>query len=377
MFNLVKGAVASAIGTQEPVYGPEAIHSVAEQAKKTPHTVLTKPDQKWLTPWTSCVETQTFYIHSDAGHLVFVQVIYSNVAITATAQFNTQIYFLDDDKTPRIWSSDPLSNYKFENEKYDLIADKVSITLNEDGSAYTIKSQLNLKSIVELTFTRTAPGFVVGDNGTTTYGTDPKNPWGTMRHSFWPRCTVTGHILTQHGSLDMKGAGMYVHALQGMKPHHAAARWNFCNFQSPNYSAVLMQFTTPPAYASTVVNVGGIVKDDKLLFASADSTAEHTKIKGDAEVNWPEPGEVKYTWKGVTDDGKEASAEIEGPLNDRLDRVDVMGELPGFIKSLATAAAGTRPYIYQYGAKMKLKLKIGEEEIEEEGQVFAEATFIS
>jgi hypothetical protein len=67
-------------GTQEPEYGPEAIQTVTEQAKKTPYTQLGKQDQKWITPDSSCVETQTFYIHTDAGPFAFVQVIYSNVA---------------------------------------------------------------------------------------------------------------------------------------------------------------------------------------------------------------------------------------------------------------------------------------------------------
>jgi hypothetical protein len=67
-------------GTTEPVYGPDAIHPVSKQTKTTPFTLLSKQDQKWITPETSCVETQTFYIHSDAGPFAFVQLIYSNVA---------------------------------------------------------------------------------------------------------------------------------------------------------------------------------------------------------------------------------------------------------------------------------------------------------
>lgn len=42
-----------------------------------------------------------------------------------------------------------------------------------------------------------------------------------MRHAFWPRCQVEGNIITPAGPLDVKGRGFFVHALQGMKPHHA------------------------------------------------------------------------------------------------------------------------------------------------------------
>ena len=66
-----------------------------------------------------------------------------------------------------------------------------------------------------------------------------------------------------------------------------------------------------------------------------------------------------------------------GNLGKRRDRIDVMAEVPGFIKKIAETAAGTRPYIYQYTPKLKLKIKVGDEEKEEEGVLFTEATFIS
>jgi hypothetical protein len=144
----------------------------------------------------------------------------------------------------------------------------------------------------------------------------------------------------------------------------------------------MMEFTTPPSYANTKVNVGAITSASSspptILIAGANGKAEHTKIETDKDVDWPEPTSVKYTWTGTTADGKAVTAILEGDLGKRLDRVDVMGELPGIIKSIASQASGTRPYIYQYGAKMPLVLKVeGEEDKTEEGLLFAEATFIS
>lgn len=198
-----------------------------------------------------------------------------------------------------------------------------------------------------------------------------------MRHAFWPRCSVEGTITTDKGPVDFKGRGMYSYALQGMKPHHAAAKWDFVNFQGPNYSAILMKFVTPPSYGCTTVNVGGIAKNDAIVGAGCDNTVEHTKIKADEESEWPAPSEVKYVWNVKDKDGKVVEASIEGPLGERLDRVDVMAEVPGFVKNIVAAAAGTKPYIYQYAPKVTLKLKIDGQEITEEGQLFTEATFIS
>ena len=100
-------------------------------------------------------------------------------------------------------------------------ADNVAVTLSEDGTSYSIKSAVNDDSLVNLTFTRIAPGFMVGKDGTSLFGTDHENPWGSMRHAFWPRCKVEGTITTKEKQHDFTGRGMYSFALQGMKPHHA------------------------------------------------------------------------------------------------------------------------------------------------------------
>lgn len=68
------------VGTEEPIYGPSALHSVAKQAEKTPYTELTRDDLKWRAMTSTCVETQSFYLMADSGHLALAQVIYSNVA---------------------------------------------------------------------------------------------------------------------------------------------------------------------------------------------------------------------------------------------------------------------------------------------------------
>jgi len=223
----------------------------------------------------------------------------------------------------------------------------VALELSEDGKSYTIKSMSDERSIVNMTVTRAAPGFQAGSTGSSLFGTDLENPWGSMRHAFWPRCTAEGTITIPDGPVDFKGRAFFVYALMGMKPHHAAARWNFANFQGPTHSAMVMQYTTPPSYGSTTVTVGAIAKDGEILTAGCEATAEHTKAKGDPENDWPEPSHVKFSWAGKAKDGKVVDAVLEGALEDRLDRVDVMAEVPGFIKTIVASAAGTKPYIYQ------------------------------
>ena len=108
-----------------------------------------------------------------------------------------------------------------------------------------------------------------------------------------------------------------------------------------------MDYTTPPSYGLTVVNVGGIAVDGKILCGGSDNTAQHTKIKADSQNDWPEPEEVKFTWNGKSKDGEVVAAVVEGSFGERLDKVDVMEKVPGFIKTLVGGVVGTKPYIYQ------------------------------
>lgn len=124
-----------------------------------------------------------------------------------------------------------MDSHGFDEQKLSFYGDGCAITLNEDGTAYTVKSATNEASIVNLNITRTAPGFHVGKDGKSYFGTDPEHPWGSMRHGFWPRCKVEGSIMTKDGEVDFKGRGFLSHALQGMKPHHAGKLPTKCGFQ--------------------------------------------------------------------------------------------------------------------------------------------------
>ncbi|KAK1771321.1 oxidative stress survival, Svf1-like protein [Phialemonium atrogriseum] len=380
MFKWAQQQLANVAGTQEPIYGSSAIKSVAEEAKETPYSELTRDDLKWKGMESTCVETQTFYFTSDSGHFGMAQVIYSNVAgIRTTCQFNSKVFSLDGSK-PHLWCSTALNNHDFTEDRTGFYADDCAIELSEDGTTYTIKSMNDERSIVNLTVKRIAPGFQVGKTGTTLFGTDLSDPWGSMRHVFWPRCAAEGTITTPDGPVDFKGKALFVHALQGMKPHHAAAKWNFVDFQGPTHSAVMMEYTTPASYGSTVVNVGGIAKDGEIVVAGSGSTATYVESKEDTESGWVEPTNVKWTWSGTGKDGKPVEALVEGSIEDRQDRVDVMAEVPAFVKKIIAGAAGTKPYIYQYmpqKSKLSLKLKIGGDEITEEGESYSEATFIT
>jgi hypothetical protein len=267
--------------------------------------------------------------------------------IKTTVQFNTKIFYPKSENKAPLFFSDQVRDVDFSEDKCNFYAENCAIELSEDGKTYTIKSMVNEGSIVNLKITQVAPAFQVGTDGTTYFGPDAEAPWGSMRHAFWPRNKCEGSIVIKDGPVNFNGNGLFVYAIQGMKPHHAAAKWKFADFQGPNYSAVMMEFTTPPSYGSTVVTVGGLVKNGEIITAGSSCTASHQKVKEDPENEWPEPEEVSFEWKGKTKDGKDVDAVLAGPLNDKIDRIDVMFHVPGFVKKIVAGAAGTKPYIYQ------------------------------
>ena len=230
--------------------------------------------------------------------------------------------------------------------------------------------------------TRLTPAFKIGKDGYTIFGNDIEKPWGTMRHLFWPRCSVEGVILIKGVPLDVKGRGEFIHALQGMKPHHAARRWNFANFQGEKVSATMMEFTTPESYGSTKVNVGGIALEDKVLSATIDNTVQHLETKIDPDTDWPEPTRIEFNWSGVEASSSNSSkrnvkAVIKQDLEERLERVDVLAEIPPWLKKIAHGVSGTRPFIYQWAKQATIQITVGDETIEDKGTLYVEATFIS
>ena len=113
------------------------------------------------------------------------------------------------------------------------------------------------------------------------------------------------------------------------------------------YSFLFLEYTTPSSYGSTTTSSGSLSADGELIVAGPTIAASHTETKEDTENGWPQPIAAKFTLNGTTKDGKAVTAEISGNLAGLADKVDVMAEVPGFVKQIVAGAVGTKPYIYQ------------------------------
>ncbi|CDR46496.1 CYFA0S23e01574g1_1 [Cyberlindnera fabianii] len=386
MLKWVQGGISAVTGIAEPEYGPDHIHSITETVKdKQPFTEATREDFHWIAPSYTNVETQTFYFTDlKKGLLGFAQVIHSNVVgVHTTAQFTFKIY--NTNTKQQIWTSTKLEDFVIKGNNF--YAKNLQIELANDKDEYRLISKVNPESIVDLTFTKLAPAAKIGTNGTTVYGPSLEDQWGTMRHLFWPRNNVKGSIKStdpesgKETEFDIDGKSMFVMAMQGMKPHHAAATWNFLNFHGEKLSCVLMEFTTPKSYASTKVTLAFVANDEGIVCASINNDSLHQKIQPDEEVGWPKPSAIEFDIHGVdpaaTDaevaEGKKTvEAKVSGDLT-LIERVDVMAEIPQFVKNIVSGVAGTKPYIYQFWEKMSIECG----DVKESGLGYVETTFIT
>lgn len=374
MLKWVQSGLSAVAGTAEPEYGREAIHTVVDSIKAENLPVsreTTIEDFAWLHPDYTNVETQTFYFSDLAsGYTGFAQVIHSNLmGLKVTAQFTFRLY---NNKTGAedpncTWTSTALENFRTEGSNF--YADGVSIE-HDGNEQFVLKSTVNPESEVNLTMKRLTPGVIFGKDGLTYYGDDVAAPWGSMRHVFWPRCSVTGTIKLKDATVDINGYTMFVMAMQGMKPHHAAKSWNFLNFQSDDYSAVQMEFTTPVSYALTKVNVAILTSKDLIIATSIDNEIVHENPEED-DVGWKVPRAITFNFTDGT--SSEVIAKVSGETKALVERVDVMAEIPQLIKNIVSGIAGAKPYIYQFCNTLTLEY----EGKKTDGVAFNEVTFIS
>ncbi|CAI4058936.1 hypothetical protein SKDZ_04G5450 [Saccharomyces kudriavzevii ZP591] len=466
MLKWIKGGLSAVTGMAEPEYGKEYIHSVADRVKnKQPYRATTREDLFWQAPDHTNVETVIFYFSDlKTGIFGFAQIIHSNIIGLHTAsQFTFRIFDSKNPEDLNIWTSTKLENFYVKDANF--YADNLSIELSDDGESYHIQSSVCDLSVIDLHIKKLTPGAKVGDDPATYYGNNIDEPWGSMRHVFWPRNACHGSIKVKKEiipvSEDQESSGdedeeddeeesddeeedsdsdeesdseeleityedrtiifkeedpalsTFIMAFQGMKPHHAAKAWNFMYFHSEKHTAVLMEFTTPKSYANTKISAGIITDDKEVLAVTTNNNVEHLNSEVDS-VGWKVPQEIRVTFKGINtkvkdeqlepengteedenaakkaNDGEEEEEEeyknvadenkfiavLEGPLDNLVERIDVMGEIPSFVKNIVSGVAGTKPFIYQYADPKNSTLQInGGEKIH--GVAWTEVTFIS
>ncbi|TEB34726.1 survival factor 1 [Coprinellus micaceus] len=385
-------------------------------------------DLEWTCAGGFATETQTFYAIAEDGRTIMFQAIHSSVGLWyPTIQLNCKVY---DSKTgERTWKSVNAANFVTPPpglDKRSSKSDQFSITYrinpgSEYPESYLLSANVgqDLQVSLEVSRPASAPGWKIGKGekgGFSYFGPDLEKPEGYVWHKFWPHLKYEGHIIVNGKAQAFSGAGMFVHAIQGMRPNLVASAWNFHHFQSPEHngvSAIMMEFTTCDTHGKqgagsgpVKVNVGSVVIGQKLVTVTAETTwpgeeRESTVISKtvhlnrilDPETGYKKPSQVSAEWSGpsVLSDAPGTVAakigmdvgDIENPRG-LMDLVDILAEIPYVLKAAVSYVAGTKPYMYQWINPAKLHITgpdaIAEglsNGVEVNGQLYTESTFIS
>lgn len=271
-------------------------------------------------------------------------------------------------------------------------ADQFSITHKsspdnaEFPESYTISANLGMDVQVHIDLARPAaiPGWKIGNSekgGFSYFGPDLATPEGYVVHRFWPRFKATGHVVHNGAAIPIVGPGMFIHAIQGMRPNLVASSWNFADFQSDEkggVSAIQMEFITTETHGKTgngsggvKVNLGSLVVDGKLVSVVAQthypgeadaaaggvvSKASHLNTVHDPETGYMAPSTLLFEWAGpslIADKPGTYTAKIAADVGDvanpkgLVEKVDFLAEVPYAIKMAVNYLAGTKPFIYQ------------------------------
>jgi len=346
-----------------------------------------------------------------------------------TIQFTFKIF---NPKTgDKLWKSVNVTNFVTPPpglDKHSSKSDQYSITYktnpgSDTPESYSIRANLDNEVQISLEFVRSAsiPGFKIGKGpkgGFSYFGTDQAKPDGYVVHRFWPRVNVKGIIVAKGKALSVNGPGMFVNAIQGMRPNLVASRWNFGYFQSDEHggvSAILMDFVTTDDYGKAgsgsgfvTTSVGTVVVGGKLAAVTAEtkwggeaypedstiiSRALHLNPQLDPDTSYAAPTGLTFRLAGpsiVADAPGTVDATLTVDLGNPqaykglVEKVDVLAEIPYVIKTVVNYVAGTKPYIYQWQNPASIVITGPDailpglsEGITVEGQLYHESSFIS
>lgn len=397
MFKWIQGGISAVTGMAEPEYGASHLHSATTrltESKINPYSKASpeKKDFDFQNPQNTNVETATFYLNDlDTGYCGFAQIIHSNIGITTSAQFTFKLYNNKIEGFKQIWTSTKLENFSIQENGRDFKADNLNLQWTDDN-CLKLQSEVNPESLVTLIFKPLTDGVKFGKDPHTYYGPSIEENWGSMRHVYMPRCSVEGSITNLKTGLvvDLTAGrtfGLYVMALQNMKPHHAAKEWKFVWFVNEKESLVLMQFQTPRSYANGIVSTAIITDEDKVICCPVENDTILVDEYKDEETGWSFAKEIDYKFKGhlIKDEEEEEAKvdadsavefELKGPLTTVIERVDVMNEVPQFVKNIVSGVAATKPFIYQYYTEDLTLTRSDKKDAEIKGTAWVEVTYI-
>lgn len=335
---------------------------------------LTPADLSWVQAGGFTTETYTWYSILADGTFVTAQIIHSAIGIPFP-QIQVTFKLFNPSTGDKIWKSVSVSKFVSpapkSSDKRTCKSDQLHVdfvTLPNGDEKFVLDVTYDAEVQLSWSFIRPADnkGWKIGtgpDGGKSIFGPQPPptpnaEPDGYVFHAFWPVAKTEGVLLAKGGVIDGAGQGMFIHAIQGMRPNLVASKWNFANFQSPSVAAIMMEFTTIASYgdpyeesaekdpanpiattrhplAVTIgsVSVGGKLVSvvaatrgrpgapllDKSALSKLTAYVQHDKPALDQDTGYQVPTEIAYHWHGpalTTDASTPATASAAPEASD-------------------------------------------------------------
>jgi hypothetical protein len=200
---------------------------------------------------------------------------------------------------------------------------------------------------------RSAPGFVSTQPPLVATAGHMSKCDGYILEHFLPILTFHGHIqIGQEAVVVPKGplaGGLFTHAIQAIKPHLAASRWNVYLMHDPRSNTLLhmVRWKTPAHYGFVEIYQGALMIDGDLraICGGCDNSVVDVMPVLDPVSGYAIPRGLAHHWRAV--DGHNFVAESHVQLQNLLGRHDVLDRLPHWLRLIIRRFI-TNPFIYQW-----------------------------
>ncbi|KAJ2897530.1 putative cell survival pathways protein [Coemansia aciculifera] len=330
-------------------------------------------------------ETQTMYFHLDNGCVGFVQIAWAYLALTKTIETNAMFYVPGH---PCVFETHNGHSLQVKKDSHEYECKGLSMSWDQDHTKLSIKYTAGKERdaakgvAASFEFVRKSEGYKIGD-GRNYVGV------GTAAHYFYPAGEVTAKGEIGSIKFESKGTALFIHAHSGnIMPYNVGAEWNMNFFTGHREGAPkedkdrvtfhILQYETPENAGSVNCSNAALTENNNLKAVFWDTTVEHFDVvKDENGSGYDIPRRIVFTSTGKTVDGKNVKAVFDARPSLRLHDIDVLGEMPYFIRRIVQTLI-TKPFIFErYEEDAKISIQVeGEEPYNIVGVAFHEHTLM-
>ncbi|KAI9222250.1 oxidative stress survival, Svf1-like protein [Blastocladiella britannica] len=297
----------------------------------------------WLKEGSGYSEAQTFYLFPATGGMCYIQVAYSELALSPLAQVTVRVAtptctyfksFNNSGSAHKVGSPDRASSTTNDYSVTRTAPGKITVALKNKDVMLNVELEVEEDKLV-----------AVGDGKVMFAQPGAAKPDGFLAQTFGLRAQATGVIMAGGVATDAAGAATIVHQHQGVAPHKIGAQWNFFTFASPSVAVTTISGTSPMStykgerYGTMAVHL----RDQGSFVANAVSVTFPT-TNVDAATGYAVP--TTFVLTATLNNGH--TVEASGSLDfAAVNRVDVLGELPWLLRK-AVQLLVSKPFVYQF-----------------------------